>query len=85
MDDSVIICDEIIYAEENNFNKEITYKTQNFYILLTFLLIAITLLIAVSIYCYHLHEKISSIWLAERSAILAVFVPCFQYLYSLTK
>ena len=61
MDDSVIICGKIIYAEENNFNKEITYKTQNYYILLTFLLIAITLLIAVSIYCYHLHEKISSI------------------------
>ena len=34
---------------------------------------------------YRLHEKISAIWLAERSTILAVFVLWFQYLYSLTK
>ena len=60
MDDSAIICDEVIksYDEEiktipTNFNeKNITCKTQNFYILLAFLLITITLLIAVSIYCY---------------------------------
>ena len=60
MDNSVIICDEVIksYDEEiktipTNFNKKyITCKTQNFYILLAFLLITITLLIAVSIYCY---------------------------------
>ena len=53
MDDSVITCDEIIYAEENNFNeKYITRKTQNFYILLAFLFIAIALLIAVNVYCY---------------------------------
>ena len=53
LDDSVIICDEIIYAEEKTLNeKNITCKTQNFYILLTFLLITIVLLIAVSIYRY---------------------------------
>ena len=53
MDDSTIICDKIIYAEEKNFNKKyITCKTQNFYILFVFLLITITLLKAVSIYCY---------------------------------
>ena len=34
---------------------------------------------------YRLHEKISAICLAERSTISAVFVPCFQYLYSLAK
>ena len=34
---------------------------------------------------YRLHEKISAICLADRSTILAVFVPCFQYLYSLAK
>ena len=58
MDDSVIICDEVIDtdAESNfktNFNeKKATCKTQNFYILLAFLLITIAILIAVSIYCY---------------------------------
>ena len=53
MNDWVIICDEIIYAEDKNFNeKNISCKTQNFYILLAILLITITLLIAVSIYCY---------------------------------
>ena len=59
MDDSAIICDEVIksYNEEiktipTNFNeKNITCKTQSFYILLTFLLIAIVLLIlVVSVY-----------------------------------
>ena len=55
MDDSAIICDEIIesYNEETNFNeKKVACKMQNFYILLKFLLITIVLLIAVSIYCY---------------------------------
>ena len=59
MDDSAIICDEVIksYNEEiktipTNFNeKNITCKTQSFYILLNFLLIAIVLLIlVVSVY-----------------------------------
>ena len=64
MDDSAIICDEIVDREgksndeetkavPKNFNeKKATCKTQNFYILLTFSLIAIALLIAVSTYCY---------------------------------
>ena len=57
MDDSAIICDEVIksYEEEiknspTNFNeKKVTYKT---HILLAFLLITIALLITVSSYCY---------------------------------
>ena len=50
VDDSEIICDEIIDVKEINFNeKNITCKTKNFYILLAYLLITITLLIAVSI------------------------------------
>ena len=53
IDDSVIICDEIICAEEKSFNeKNIICRTQKFYILFVFLLITITLLMAVSIYCY---------------------------------
>ena len=55
MDDSAIICDEVIesYEEETNLNEnKAICKTQNFYILLAFLLITIALLIAVSIYCY---------------------------------
>ena len=56
MDDSAIICDEVMksYDEEiktipTNFNeKHLTCKIQSFYILLAFLLITITLLIAVS-------------------------------------
>ena len=53
MDDSVVICDEIIYAEEKNFNeKNLNCKTRNFCILLTFLLITIILLITVSIYSF---------------------------------
>ena len=60
MDDSVIMCDEVIesYDEETktvstDFNeKKATFKTQNFYFLLSFLLITVTLLIVVSIYCY---------------------------------
>ena len=54
MDDSAIICDEVIqpYGEEINFNeKKAICKTQNFHILLAFLLFTIVLLIAVSIYC----------------------------------
>ena len=57
MDDSAIICDEVIksYDKEikaipGNFNeKKVTCKTQNFYILLAFLLITITLFITVFI------------------------------------
>ena len=64
MDDSVIMCDEVIDAKaksndeaksynETNFNeKKATCKTQNLYVLLAFLLITIALLIAVSTYCY---------------------------------
>ena len=55
MDDSAIICDEIIglFDEETNFNeKKATCKMQNFYILLVFILIPIALLMAVSTYCY---------------------------------
>ena len=49
MDDSGIICDEIIDVKEINFDeKNVTRETQN---LISFLLINITLLIAVSIYC----------------------------------
>ena len=61
MDDSRIICDEVMksYDDEEiktiptNFNEEKEIcKTNNFYLLLAFLLIAIAFLIAVSIYCY---------------------------------
>ena len=60
MDDSAIICDEVIksYDEEmktipTTFNeKNIIRKTQSFYTLLTFLSITIALFIAVSIYRY---------------------------------
>ena len=60
MDNSAIMCDEIIesYNEKiktvpTNFNKKnITCRTEYFYILLAFLLITIALLTAVSIYCY---------------------------------
>ena len=59
MDDSTIICDEILesYKEETkmlptNFNEnKAICKTQYFYILFAFFLITIALLIAVSIYC----------------------------------
>ena len=55
MDDSVIMCDEVIesYDEEiktisrNSNEKNITCKTKNSYILLVFLLITIALLIAI--------------------------------------
>ena len=60
MDDSAIMCNEVIepYNKQTktiptNFNeKKAICKIQNFYILLAFLLIRIALLIAVSIYCY---------------------------------
>ena len=64
MDDSAIMCDEIIdtKAESNNEEKKtiptnsneknITYKTQIFCLSLTYLLITLVLLIVVSIYCY---------------------------------
>ena len=64
MDDSAIICDEVIDVEAKsndketktvtvNFNeKKASCKMQNFYILLAFLLITIALLTAVSIYYY---------------------------------
>ena len=56
MDDSSIICDEVIESCDEaktiptTFNEErTTCKTQHFYILFAFLLITIALLIAVSI------------------------------------
>ena len=54
MDDSVIMCDEIIEeAVPANFNEmKATCKMHNFYISVAFLLITIALLIAISIYCY---------------------------------
>ena len=55
MDDSAIICDEVIesYEKETNFNgKKVACKMQNFYILLSFLSITIALLIAISVYCF---------------------------------
>ena len=60
MDDSAIMCDEVIesYDEEtktvstNSNEKKATCKAQNFYILLTFLLTTIVLLITVIIYPY---------------------------------
>ena len=60
MDDSAIICDEIIESHDEeiktipiNFNeKKAICKMKSFYILLAFLLITIALLIALSIYCY---------------------------------
>ena len=67
MDDSAIICDEVISADANdqvksndetNFNeRKATCKVQNFYILLAFLLITIALLIAVSLYCYLIKNR----------------------------
>ena len=60
MDDSVIMCGEIIEAYDKetetiptSFNeKKAICNTQKVHILLAFLLITIALLIAVSIYCY---------------------------------
>ena len=55
MDDSAIICDEVIesYRDKTNFNEIL----MNFYILLAFLWITTTLLIAVSIYCYLIKDR----------------------------
>ena len=52
-------------------NLKLKVRTLNL-LILTYILIANT-------------KKIFAIWLGERSTILAVFVLCFQYLYSLTK
>ena len=69
MDDSGIICDEVIdaYAKSNDQAESIdktnsndrktTCKTQNLYILLALLLITIALLIAVSLYCYLIKNR----------------------------
>ena len=60
MNDSAIICDEVIesYNEEmktipTNFNeKKASYETQNVYIFLSFILTIVVLLIAVGIHWY---------------------------------
>ena len=64
IEDSVVICNEIIDTTKSTSTKTIPAKTiptktvpakcflTNFYILLYFTLITATLLIAVSIYCY---------------------------------
>ena len=55
IDDSAIICDDVIksYDEKINFDKiKAICKAMNFYILLVLLLITIALLLVVSIYCY---------------------------------
>ena len=64
IEDSVVICNEIIDTTKSTSTKTILAKTiptktvpakcflTNFYILLYFTLITATLLIAVSIYCY---------------------------------
>ena len=66
MDDSAIICDEVMESyggktkaiPTNSKNEEkTTLKTKNFYYLLAFLLIIISLLIAVSIYCYLIKHR----------------------------
>ena len=59
MNDSKIICDEVIESFDektktittNFVEKKVICKRQSFYILFAFLLIAIALLIAVSTYC----------------------------------
>ena len=52
MDDSAIICDEVIESRDEEWKTILTNFNKNFYILLVFLLTTIALLIAVSIYCY---------------------------------
>ena len=58
MDDSRIICDEVMESYNKEIKtiptneKKVTCKTQIFYILLAFLFITIVLLIDVSINCY---------------------------------
>ena len=60
MDDSAIMCDEILEETvPTNLNEsKANCKTQSFYILLAFLLITIALLIAVSIYCYLIKYRV---------------------------
>ena len=66
MDDSTVICDEVIKSNDEeiktiptNFNeKNITCKTISFYILFVMLLIIVALLTAVSIHSYLIkHER----------------------------
>ena len=54
IDNSVIMCHEIIDVTKTALTKTVPTKctSKNFYIFLTFLLITIALLIAVTIYCY---------------------------------
>ena len=59
MHDSVIMCDEIIDAEETKtIPKNITCKTKFSIFSLTFLSITIALFIAASIYCYLIQYKV---------------------------
>ena len=61
MDDSAIICNEVIESRDEELKTILTNFNKNFYILLVFLLTTIALLIAVSIYCYlMLSDKLSS-------------------------
>ena len=73
MDDSAIVCDEVIDADAKLSSKgdddetksiptifnerKATCKMCNFYILLAFLLINIALLIAINIYCYMIKDR----------------------------
>ena len=55
MDDSVIMCDEIVEKIKTaltNFNEKNLLQNTKFLYFITFLLITMVLLIAVSIYCY---------------------------------
>ena len=55
MDDSVIMCDEIVEKIKTaltNFNEKNPLQNTKFLYFITFLLITMVLLIAVSIYCY---------------------------------
>ena len=65
MDNSAIMCDEVIESQDEgkkaiptNFNKKkAACKTKILYTLLAFLLITLALLIAISIYCYLIKIK----------------------------
>ena len=60
MDDSAMMCDEIIELdnEETNFNeKTAAYKAQKLYILLALLLTTVALMIAASIQCYLIEQN----------------------------
>ena len=77
MDDSAIICGEVIDGDaklshkddndetktfsKNSNEKKATCKTQNFYILLAFSLIIITLLITVSKNCYLIKYRVKKL------------------------